>query len=161
MAAGNPRIEQLYLAYKAQLLYYINGKVNSPEDAEDILSEVFIKVARFYGSYDDSKASVKTWLYSITRNAVIDFYRRSREYEELPEDIPLNSDIEGELIDEESLNELADALESIDEDLRDIVILHYYSGKSLTEISKLMGISYGRVKLLHQKALAVLKNRLS
>ena len=160
MAAKGSEVEELYRAYRDKLFYYINGKVSSPDDAEDILSEVFIKVTRFYDSYDDSKSSVQTWLYSIARNAVVDHYRRGREYGELTEDIPLESDLEEEYLEEEMLDELADALESMDTELRDIIIMHYYSNKSLTEISEIMDISYGRTKLLHQKALAELKKKM-
>ena len=160
MAAKGNEIEELYRAYRDKLFYYINGKVSSPDDAEDILSEVFIKVTRFYDSYDDSKSSVQTWLYSIARNAVVDFYRRSKEFGELSEEIPLDSKIEEEYLEEEMLDELASALESMDTELRDIIILRYYNNKSLTEISEMMDISYGRIKLLHQKALAELKKKL-
>ena len=159
MMTQRPDVEELYREYRDKLLYYINGKVHSPDDAEDILSEVFIKVTRFNDSFDAQKASVQTWLYSIARNAVVDYYRRSKEFTELPEDIPLDSDIEEGVLEEETLDELAQALESMAPELRELIVLHYYSGLSLTEISERMDISYGRIKLLHQKALAMLKKR--
>ncbi len=161
MAEINPEVERLYLSYKDRVYYYIKSKVNSVEDAEDILSEVFIKAGRFYDSYDGQKSSELTWMYSIARNAVIDFYRRQKESEELPEDLPLNFDIEEEAIEEETLERLAIALENMAPELRELIVLRYYNGFSLTEISGKMDISYGRIKLMHQKALAQLKKKLA
>ena len=46
------------------------------------------------------------------------------------------------------------------EQLRDIIILRYYDGKPLTDIAKMMHLSYGAVKLRHQNALMLLKGYL-
>ena len=58
----------------------------------------------------------------------------------------------------ESLNVLTGFLE---EELRDIVVLRYYDGKPLTEIADLMGLSYGAVKIRHQKALNEIRHALN
>ena len=56
---------------------------------------------------------------------------------------------------------LADALEMLDIRLRDIIILHYYGGKSLKEIATAMNMSYPNIKILHKKALNQLKKMLA
>ena len=61
---------------------------------------------------------------------------------------------------EETLREMAAALAGLDRDQRDIVILHYYKGFPLTEIARMMHMSYGAVKLRHAKALEVLRREL-
>ena len=61
-------------------------------------------------------------------------------------------------VDEE---ELAAALKRMPEELRDLIVLRYYDNKPLTEVADLMGLSYGAVKLRHQKALGILKKALS
>lgn len=59
-----------------QVLYnYIVSRVKSKEDAADILQEVFIKIAAKLGSLTD-KGKLKSWIFSITRNAIIDYYRK-------------------------------------------------------------------------------------
>ena len=65
------------------------------------------------------------------------------------------------VIKEESLSELCDALESLDERSRDLIIFHYYKGLTLKEIAEKMSISYSYAKLLHNNALAKLKDFLS
>ena len=57
----------------------------------------------------------------------------------------------------ETLDRLADALEMLDERLRDIISLHYYGEKTLTEIASAMGMSYANIKVLHKKALGQLR----
>ncbi len=157
MEISKEELEQLYLKYKDKVLYFIRGKVSSQEDAEDLLSEVFIKVGRFYDKYDPEKSSVSTWIFSIARNTVIDHYRRQKDLSELPEDIPAEISLDDDLIEEEMLETLAEALEKMEPEYRDLVVLHYYKGRSLLEISGDMDISYGRIKLMHQKALVELK----
>ncbi|MBR1892829.1 MAG: hypothetical protein IJ815_04795 [Lachnospiraceae bacterium] len=55
---------------------------------------------------------------------------------------------------------LADALEKLDMRLCDIVLLHYYGGKTLKEIASAMNMSYPNMKILHKKALGQLRKLL-
>ena len=64
------------------------------------------------------------------------------------------------LLEQETLSELAAALNLLPQELRDIVVLLYYDRKPMTEIAELMHLSYGAVKLRHQKALTLLKRSL-
>jgi RNA polymerase sigma-70 factor (ECF subfamily) len=64
------------------------------------------------------------------------------------------------MLEQETLSELAAALNLLPQELRDIVVLLYYDRKPMTEIADLMHLSYGAVKLRHQKALTLLKRSL-
>lgn len=152
-----PDLEQVYNAYSGKIMAYIRNRINNTADAEDICQDVFEKVARMLPTFDNSKASLSTWLYTITRNRIIDHYRTSHPASELPENLPMDSEIDDSLLNEESLSELAAALGKLPQDLRDIIILRYSSNLPLTEISQRMHISYGAVKLRHQKALELLR----
>jgi len=92
---------------------------------------------------------------------VIDYYRRSRPQEELDENLSDDSEVDEDLLQSESLSELADALKRMPQQLRDIVVLRYYDGKPLTEIARMMDLSYGAVKLRHQNALEILRRQLT
>ena len=70
-----------------------------------------------------------------------------------------DTDIEGQTIDAETLDMLADALEQLDVRLRDIILLHYYGEKPLKEIAAAMGMSYPNMKILHKKALNQMKKK--
>ena len=146
--------ERLYTEYHGKVLGYIRARVNNRADAEDLCEEVFLRAA---ATYDASKSASGTWLYAITRNAVIDHFRKTRPTEELPEELSDGSLPEEGLLQAEQLGELAGALERLPQELTAIIVLRYYDCLSLVEIAQRMGISYGAVKLRHQKALAMLR----
>ena len=152
-----PDMEQIYLEYHDKVMGYIRARVQGWADAEDLCADVFEKVQRKLGDFDSSKASVSTWIFTITRNTVIDYFRRSKPSEELDENLSDDTEVDENLLNNETLSELAGALKALPEELRDLIVLRYYDGKPLTEVAELMGLSYGAVKLRHQSALSKLR----
>ncbi len=151
--------EEIYTQYKDKVFGYVRNHVNSPEDAEDITSDIFVKIYSKIDTYDESKASLSTWIYSMTSNTVIDYYRTNHIHSEIPEDLTdERSSIEDEVLTKESLEALADALEQLPQELRDIIILRYYKGLTLQEIAGKMNLSYGVTKLRHREALGKLRD---
>ena len=62
--------EKIYRDYHSKVCGYIQSRVNSVQDAEDIAADVFLKVYEKLESFDESKASFSTWIYTITRNTL-------------------------------------------------------------------------------------------
>lgn len=149
--------ERLYADYRDRVLSYIRARVNVREDAEDLCADVFEKALRAAPSFDESRASAGTWIYAITRNTVIDYFRKNRAQEELPEDLEDDALPEDDVMRAELLEELAAALEKLPDELTDVIVLRYCDCLPLTEIAEKLGMSYGVVKLRHRKALAALK----
>ncbi|SFP65042.1 RNA polymerase sigma-70 factor, ECF subfamily [Butyrivibrio proteoclasticus] len=159
---GIPSKEQIYTDYKDKVFAYIRNHVNSHEDAEDLCADVFVKVYDKLDTFDESKARISTWIYSITSNTVIDFYRTNHIHSEIPEDLSdTKSSIEEDVLTQESLSELATALLKLSEEQRDIIVLRYYKGLTLQEVSKKMNLSYGITKLRHREALGKLQDILA
>lgn len=69
-------IEKLWLNFHKALLNFIKKKIANPEDAEDILQTVFLKIHTHIDKLKE-KEKVVSWLYQITRNTIIDSYRTS------------------------------------------------------------------------------------
>ena len=156
-----PLMEQIYTAYNGKVMGYISARVRNHADAEDLCADVFEKVQRKLADYDTEKAAIGTWIFTITRNTVIDYFRRTKPSEELDEAIPDDEMVvEKDLLKTETLSELASALRKLPQQLMDIIVLRYYDGKPLTEIAQMMGLSYGAIKLRHQNALLLLKEQL-
>ena len=155
-----PDMETLYTQYSSKVTGYVYTRIRNRADAEDLCSDVFEKVQRKLAEFDPAKASVSTWIFTITRNTVIDYYRRSKPTEELDENLSDSLEIDESLLNTETLSELAGALRALPEELRDLIVLRYYDGKPLTEVAQIMGLSYGAVKLRHQSALAKLRKAL-
>ncbi|MBR4150168.1 MAG: sigma-70 family RNA polymerase sigma factor, partial [Firmicutes bacterium] len=148
---------KLYLEYRTRVMGYIKGHISNMDDAEDICQDVFEKVFKHADRYDAERSAPGTWIYAITRNSVIDYWRRNRPSEELPEDLSDDSLPEDGVIQTELLETLAAALERLPGELTDIIVLRYYDGLPLTEIAETLGMSYGMVKIRHNKALSLLR----
>ena len=154
---GTEEREALYTAYSEKVRGYVFGKVANRHDAEDLVSDVFLKAYEKYPTFDAGRASVSTWLYTITRNTVIDYFRTHRPGVELPEDLPDAAGIDDGLLQRESLQALGEALNRLDERLRALIVLRYGKGLSLKDTAARLGVSYAYVKILHSNALKTLR----
>lgn len=160
MMADTAAWEEMYRAYRDKVCRYISGKVPNAHDAEDLVSIVFLKAYKKWDTFDANRASPSTWIYAITRNTVIDYYRTRRVNGELPEELAAAEEIDEALLREETLERLVDALEGLNRRERDVILLHYYSGETLRMIAEKLQLSYATVKLTHAKALRQLQRYL-
>ena len=154
-------LDRIYTEYSGKVMGYIRARIRSSAEAEDLHSEVFEKILKKIEEFDPSKASLNTWIFTITRNTVIDHFRRSKPSEELDENLSDNIELDEDLLNSETLSELAAALRKLPQQMMDIIVLRYYDGKPLTEIAEMMNLSYGAVKLRHQNAVLMLRQALA
>lgn len=153
----NTNQDKVYLDYKAKVTAYVRSRIENKYDVEDIVSTVFLKIYQKIDSFDESKASLSTWIYTITRNTVIDYFREIKTHIEFLDEIEADTLSADSLVDDELLEDLAYALETLSERERDLIILHYYKGYTLKRISEMMDMSYINAKLIHTKALSMLR----
>ena len=147
--------QQIYEEYHPKVHAYVRGKIQDPHEAEDLVSAVFLKVVQKLDSYDPAKASLSTWIYTITRNTVTDYFRTHRTMVAF-EDWMVDEPAPFPLADD-ALDGLADALLTLKEKERDLVILHYYQGYTLKAVAEKMSMSYINAKVIHKKALTSLR----
>ena len=152
--------DKVYLDYKDKVTAYVRGKLANEHDVEDTVSTVFLKVYQRIDRFDPSKASLSTWIYTITRNTVIDYFKKRKIHIEFSDEIGIDMLPDDSLVNEELLDCLADALELLSERERDLIILHYYKGFTLKRIAEMMGMSYINAKIVHAKALAFMRNNM-
>ena len=157
----NADLDRIYTEYSGKVMGYIRARIRSSAEAEDLHSEVFEKILKKIEEFDPSKASLNTWIFTITRNTVIDHFRRAKPSEELDENLSDNVELDEDLLNSETLSELAAALRKLPQQMMDIIVLRYYDGKPLTEIAEMMNLSYGAVKLRHQNAVLMLRQALA
>jgi RNA polymerase sigma-70 factor (ECF subfamily) len=138
-------MEKIYLEYKEKVFRYVRGKVRNLADAEDVTSEIFLRVQTSLDSYDEEKATLSTWIYTITHNAVCNYYRYESKRALTLDENALYSDREDDVmaeIENEILKEnLAKALETLTEREQDIIVLYYYHEIPLRDIAIKMGIT--------------------
>ncbi len=142
-----------------ELLRYINSKVSNIHDAEDILQVVFVKVYNKLNTLTD-EIKLRSWIYSITNNSIIDYYRQKKTP---TVDI---SEYENNIIDESSDESLNDevsncinklVLSMIDEQ-KEILDLYYNDNINHKEISDKLGISISASKMRLSRAKEKLKS---
>lgn len=154
--------DEIYLLYKDKVSAYVRNRISDTYAAEDIVSEVFMKVYQKLECYDESRASLSTWIYIITKNTVIDYYKKRKTqlafFDEITETESATDEAPAY---EELLENLANALEKLGERERDLIILHYYKGYTLKRIAEIMGMSYINAKVIHSKALSALRGLLN
>ncbi len=145
----------------AKIYSYIYYRVNHREDAEDLTSEVVLKVVK---ALKTQKGNFHAWIYKIATNAVIDFYRRQAvrsgvSLSEMNYEIPDKStNFSEQVLTQDSLRR---ALSNLTEKQSQVVILKFIEGYSNEEIAKIIGKSVGAVKLLQFRALKSLREYFS
>lgn len=119
------------------------------DDAFDVAQDSFVKAWQKLSSFKGVSA-FSTWLYRITVNTAKDSLseRNRREKEgEIDERIPSDWETpEEKILREESVQQLRQALNSLDTDMREILVLREFEGMSYIEISQCLGIETGTVK---------------
>ena len=154
-------MEKIYLEYREKVFRYVRGKVASTADAEDVTSEIFWRVLSSLDSYDEEKATLSTWIYTITHNTVCNYYReQSRRALSLDENALCSDTDDGVVaeIDNEILKEsLAIALASLSEREQGVIVLYYYHEIPLRDIAIKMGITYTNAKFIKHNAIGKLK----
>lgn len=153
-------MERIYKEYYPKVVGYVRSKVSSPDDGEDICSNIMMKVMKGLPGFDPAKASLATWIFAIARNAVIDYYRQRKAYEELDENIPCASDDFETIFKEDALEELARALRKLSEQERNVIVLHYYRNMTLKDIASSACMSYSNIKKIHARGLLHLKSEI-
>ena len=159
-------LDRTMRAERKRLFDFIRKRVRNQADAEDILQDVFYQLVSSY-SVTEPIEKLTAWLFTVARNKIIDWYRKRRP-DALPsaEDDPSSPiNLEEILFDpaqnpdrvfERSLVwvELADALDELPEEQRDVFVKHELEGRTFREIAEITGEPLNT--LLSRKRYAVL-----
>jgi RNA polymerase sigma factor (sigma-70 family) len=154
---------------RKRLFDFIRRRVRTRADAEDILADVFYQMVASY-SVTEPIEKMTSWLFTVARNKIIDWYRKRkpesfRQQEDegaLPlnlEDVLFDPDQNPDVLYERSRlwTELADALDDLPDDQRDVFVMHELDGKSFKEIAEITGEPVNT--LLSRKRYAILSLR--
>ena len=71
-------INTIYKKYFNKVVNFISFKIGNKETAEEIAQDVFLRVNKNLTNYDDSISNISTWIFSISKNAIIDHYRKNK-----------------------------------------------------------------------------------
>jgi RNA polymerase sigma-70 factor (ECF subfamily) len=148
------QIEKLY----RPLFLYINKRINNTLDSEDLTQEVFYKLSR---SKNDNVHNIKSWVYTIAKNAIIDYYRKKKHY---TEDVD-NIEYKEELTEKEAINELSNCItpfiNQLPADYQEVMKLSELENIPQKEIAARLDVNYTTVRSKIQRGRSKLKNLIS
>lgn len=150
--------DALVREYYDEIYVFAYKQTFDKELAMDLTQEIFINVLRSYDRYDANKASLRTWIYRIASNRIID-YRRSRaagERMQLPlEDVPEETDNGFETLVEnrDLLQKVESFISGYDVSVQQIFRLHIFSDLSFAAIAQLTDSNEASVKTAYYRLL--------
>ncbi len=153
-------IELIWNDYYDHLLIFILKRVHDKATAEDILQNVFLKILTNLKSLKDN-TKLKSWLFQITRNAIIDFYRESKPVQEILIDVLDEEEKSAINVTEEVESWIYPFILMLPEKYREALILSEIKGMSQKDLASFMGISYPAAKSRVQRGRALLKTKLT
>ena len=112
--------------------------------SEDVAQEVFLAAWQQLDRLRNP-ASLVPWLRQITRNRATDRLRR-RPVEALTDDPPADLDLEDAALSSERRQVLADVLDALPEDGREVILLYYREGRSVRQVASLLDLSEAAIK---------------
>ena len=133
---------------------------NDRSHAEDVTQETLLRAWRHRTILESSPAAVRSWLFTVARNIVIDDWRSRRARpESLVEEVPEpRRSAEDDASDQLLLSwVVAEALTHLSEDHRIVLLECYYRGRSVSEVARRLGIPPGTVKSRTHYALRALR----
>ena len=147
--------------FSDRLKGFILQRVHNEDDADDILQDVFYKIHKNINNLNDQD-KLRSWVYQITRNTIIDYYRHQGKVVEEP----LATDGEGVGVDliPDGMDDISACLkpmiEALPDKYRQAIMLTEYEELSQKELAAKLGLSFSGAKSRIQRARSRLKQAL-
>jgi RNA polymerase sigma factor (sigma-70 family) len=155
--------QELYEGLAPVVLGYL--RANNAPDPEDVLSEVFLQVARDISSFEGEEPGFRSWVFTIAHHRLIDARRHSaRRPVDLSPDPPEPSaravDAADEALARIGVEEVHRVLALLSDDQRAVLLLRVLADMSIDDVAKAVGKRPGAVKALQRRGLAAVKREL-
>ncbi len=151
-------VKYIWQNFSAGLLGYIKLKVHDEYIAEDLLQEVFLKLYKNIEKLEE-ESKLKPWLYQITKNTIIDYYRKHTEepviFESLDKELKVND--ESVNMNDEIVECLKSLMFKLPEKYQTSILLYDLKGLKHKDISRRLSISISGSKTRLQRARNKLK----
>lgn len=147
-------LAELCEKYYKTIYTYLYYRCKSIEDTEDLTHEVFV---RMVNNIYNQKGNFKSWIFTIAKNLLTDYYRKKHNIEQFSKII--GNKTKSNSLEDDTLNRetLRLALEQLPQVQQDVVVLKYISDLSNKDVAKIVRKSEGAVKVISNRALKKLK----
>jgi RNA polymerase sigma-70 factor (ECF subfamily) len=151
--------ERVWETFHAPLQQFIRRRVADGAAAEDLLQDIFLKIHLHVDTLKDVKR-LEGWIYQITRNAIIDYYRSAKPTMSLAGIVDLPEELPADDVVTELLPCVRAMVQSLPVQDRQALILTAYQGLTQKELGERLGISFSGAKSRVQRARERLKQQL-
>jgi len=154
---------RLYDMYADRIYRHIYYRVSNVEDARDLTQEVFIKAWRALPKYKRTKTPLLGWLFTISHNRIIDYYRKKRDFSYLNNEIiPDARKKDPEKLAEEQFTqqEVRRAILQLPEDQQQVILMSFIEGFKYSEIAAALNKSEGNIRVIIHRALKKMREML-
>jgi RNA polymerase sigma-70 factor (ECF subfamily) len=155
-------------------LYNFVARLVGQRNASDIVQEIFIKVWKNIRRFNPTKASFKTWIFTVAKNTTTDFLRKKKSLvfsdikkgddenvDSFANNIPAENLLPDEILQKlEDVEILNRTLEKLRLDYREVLTLYYQEEMTFEEIGKVLDKPLNTVKSQHRRAIIELRKML-
>lgn len=152
-------VSLLYETHIDSIFEYISYRVGSRSTAEDLTSEVFLRMVRGMGRYQDHGMPFRAWLFRIAANLIIDHYRAHKKGPDAPLlDNHATSDTDplDRVAKHEDQLRMRLAVRALPEEYQNLLVLRFVENLPHTEIAKIMNKSAESLRSMQYRALKAL-----
>lgn len=150
----------LYDTFVDAVYRFVFFRVSTREDAEDITEAAFVSIFENIGKYNERGLPFEAWVYRITRNKIIDYYRSKKKTISLAESADVPDDKQNpERETERQLTKeyIMECVKLLPDTYQEIIILKYIEDKTNEEISELLDKPLAHVRVLQSRAVQKLR----
>ncbi|MNK12888.1 RNA polymerase sigma factor YlaC [compost metagenome] len=159
--ADPARFEPLYRKYYDSILRYLKQRIEDPEQAHDIASQVFIKAIKNLSKYEDRGVPFGSWLYRIAKSELYQTYREMQSSKTVSMDhvqIPTFDTLFFENQEfEHNQSLLLAAMQKLKEEQLKLIEMRFFEQLSFKEIGETIGITENNAKVKTFRALEKLR----
>jgi len=137
--------------------------VEDRQHAEDIATDVFVKLIDSLGTFSGPRRSLRGWLFKVARNEINRHYGKSKQLSTTAledwQDVPdfENDDLETAFIRSMTLEQIRSALKMLGPEQQEVLILRFAEGFDIQTTGSVMGKSVSAVKSLQFRAVGTLR----
>jgi len=147
---------RLYDIYGDRIYRHIYYRTSNVEDARDLTQEVFVKAWQGLPKYKRTKTPFLGWLFTISHNRVIDYYRTKKDYAYLNDEVVMedkNKSPEKLVEDQFTQQEVRRAILQLPEDQQQVILMSFIEGFEYNEIAETLNKSEGNIRVIVHRAL--------
>jgi RNA polymerase sigma-70 factor (ECF subfamily) len=156
-------LAEIYDRYAESIYRYLYRFLGNAAQAEDLTSEVFLKLLQVLNTRQAPRDRLQGWLYRVAHNLAMDWFRRESKtaHGTLDERLVAKGDVPPTAVEKlQTRQQLLAAIGQLTLDQQQVILLRFGEGLKIAEVSQLLDKSEGAVKIMQHRAIKRLRKLL-